>query len=218
MIEYSSKGAPTMNRSNYLLTGLLTLTLVAACSDDSGTSPADASQKAEASLPDAAVDSAPLPFSLSSTAFKEGETVPLRYECGGVLQGPGDNVSPQLSWTAGPAQTMSYALVMKDITTGITHWVIYDIPATTTEIAENVPSGFQPAFPAGAKQAEIQGSGYFGYFGPCSPAAAVNTYRWTLHALPTPTLAGVTQASTEVQAAAAIEAASIASAALSGKS
>ncbi len=159
-----------------------------------------------------------LPFALTSSAFVEGGTIPQTHECGaGVGSGPGDNLSPPLSWTPGPASTQSYAVVMRDIDAGgLVHWVIYDIPPATTALPMAVPSGYQPGAVAGAKQAEIQGSGYFGYFGPCSPQS-VNTYQWTVHALPSPSLA-VTMQSTENEIAAAVEAASIASAALSGES
>lgn len=164
-------------------------------------------------------DGGTLPFALTSSAFMEGGIIPTTHECGaGVGQGPGDNLSPPLGWTAGPATTGSYAIVMRDIDAGgLVHWVVYDVPPTTLMLPMSVPSGYQPAMPAGAKQAEIQNSGYFGYFGPCSPST-VNTYQFTVHALPTPTLGGVSMQSTENEIAAAVEAASIASAALAGES
>jgi Raf kinase inhibitor-like YbhB/YbcL family protein len=113
---------------------------------------------------------------------------------------------------------MSYAIVVRDIDAGnLVHWVLYDIPATILEVAEDVPAGYMPTFPAGAKQAELQGSGYYGYFGPCSPRS-INTYQWTVHALDTTTLPGVTMTSTENEIANAVEAASIASASVSGES
>jgi len=159
------------------------------------------------------------PFALTSSAFVEGETIPVRFECGPpVADGPGDNVSPQLTWTPGPPETLSYALVMRDIDAGgFVHWVLYDIPASVRDVAENVPEGYEPAFPAGARQAELQMSGYYGYLGPCSPGR-VNTYQITLHALDTAALPGVDATTTENALAAAVEAASIASASLSGES
>jgi len=113
---------------------------------------------------------------------------------------------------------MSYAVITKDLSAGnLIHWVIYDIPATVTGLAEGIPDGYQPADPAGSKQAEIQGSGWYGYFGPCSPNS-VNTYQWTVHAMPSDVLPGVDMNTTETNIAAAVEAASIASASLSGQS
>lgn len=179
-------------------------------------------------MPDSgsAVDSGPPdagpsePFALTSPAFDEGGMIPLRYECGApvIPDGPGENVTPELSWTAGPPETMSYALVVRDIDAGgLVHWVVYDIPATTFAILEDVPDGFELAAPAGAKQAELQSSGYYGYLGPCSDGR-INTYRFTLHALDTAALPGVDRTTTENAAAAAVEAASIATATLNGES
>jgi Raf kinase inhibitor-like YbhB/YbcL family protein len=161
---------------------------------------------------------APATFTLTSTAFAEGGMVPLRYECGPPLsKGPGENVSPPLAWTGGPTAG-SYAIVMRDRDfMNLVHWVIYDIPAATHDLPEDVNAVYMPLVPDGARQAELQGSGYFGYFGPCSPSS-VNTYEWTVHAIADPMLGGVTRDSTEDEIADAVEAASIGSASLSGES
>jgi len=183
-------------------------------SGDTGGDAADAGDDATSDT------SAPLPFALESSVFEEGGMIPLRYECGPpiVADGPGENITPPLSWTSGPATTMSYAIVMRDVDAGgLVHWAIYDIDAATRDIAEGVPGGYDAAFPSGAKQAELQGSGFYGYFGPCSPSS-INTYQLTIHALDTPTLPGVDMTTSENDVAAAVEAASIASASLSGES
>lgn len=175
----------------------------------------DAGPASDAGPPDSGP---PEELALSTDAFEDGAAVPTRYLCGPPAPVPmqGDNVTPALSWTAGPAATMSYAVVVRDRSAGdLVHWVLYDIDAATRQIAEGVAPGYMAAAPAGAKQAEIQGSGYFGYFGPCSGGRG-NTYEWTLHALDTPTVPGVTMASTENEIAAAIEGASIASASFTG--
>jgi Raf kinase inhibitor-like YbhB/YbcL family protein len=160
-----------------------------------------------------------LPMVLTSTAFAEGETIPLTHECGPPLvpNGPGDNVSPPLSWTPGPPTTQSYAIVMRDIDAGnLVHWVIYDIPASVTSLPADIPFVYEPATPAGSKQAEIQGQ-IHAYFGPCSPNS-INTYQLTVHALDVPTLGGVDMNTPENTIAPAVEEASIASASLSGES
>jgi Raf kinase inhibitor-like YbhB/YbcL family protein len=77
-------------------------------------------------------------------------------------QGPGENVSPALSWSAGPEGTQSYAVIAvdPDVPTifddfnreGATlpadmprqdfyHWVLVDIPAGTTSLGEGADSG-----------------------------------------------------------------------------
>ncbi|MDP3277455.1 MAG: YbhB/YbcL family Raf kinase inhibitor-like protein [Deltaproteobacteria bacterium] len=146
--------------------------------------------------------------------------IPLRHECAPplVATGPGENVSPALRWTAGPAGTMSYAIVMRDRDArNLVHWVVYDLSASTRSIAEAIPGGYAPVELNGGKQAEIQGSRYFGYFGPCSEGR-VNTYVITVHALPTATLPGALRTSTENALATSIEALSIGAATLSGES
>jgi phosphatidylethanolamine-binding protein (PEBP) family uncharacterized protein len=106
---------------------------------------------------------------------------------------------------------------MQDIDSSVIHWVVYDIPPSASTLPQALAPGYSVVDPAGAKQAEIQGSGYFGYFGPCS-AGSINTYRFTLYAMPTATLAGATMQSTEAELAASIPTLAIASAALSGES
>ncbi len=158
------------------------------------------------------------PFELTSSAYAEGETIPTIHECGPpVTNGPGDNVSPPLSWTSGPAGTKSYAIVMHDLDfMNLVHWVIYDIPADVTSLPENVPRTYQPASVPGAKQAEIQNA-FYGYLGPCSPNK-VNTYQITVHALGVDTLPGVDMNTPEKEIAPLIEGMALASASLSGES
>jgi Raf kinase inhibitor-like YbhB/YbcL family protein len=154
-------------------------------------------------------------FALTSGAFAQGATIPQRHLC---TSGGGQNISPGLTWTAGPAGTQSYAVIMRDLDymNGFLHWVIWDIPASQLALPENVDHTYQPAAPAGAKQAPFNGS-ITGYYGPCSPSS-VNTYEFTLYALPNATLSGLTQQSSKEQAASAIVAAALASAKFSGES
>lgn len=158
-----------------------------------------------------------LPFEITTSAFDDGDAIPLRYECGGILQGPGDNVSPDLSWTPGPEGTRSYAIVMDDVDSGVVHWVIYDIPKSALSLPENVPAGYALDDPDGALQAELQGSGYHGYFGPCSEFST-NTYRWTVHAMSGPTVSGASQQTSEYEMVPLIEAESLGSAEITGES
>ena len=155
------------------------------------------------------------PFALTSSAFAEGEMFPQENVC---MNGGGQNLSPPLAWTPGPTGTMSYAIVMRDLDfqNGFLHWVIWDIPADVLSLPEGVENTYQPSIPAGAKQAPFNNQ-LVGYLGPCSPNS-VNTYEFTLHAIGSATLGGLDQNSTKAQAAAAVEAASIASTSLSGES
>jgi Raf kinase inhibitor-like YbhB/YbcL family protein len=153
-------------------------------------------------------------LALTSTAFAEGDMIPEKYGCPGVPGG--QNVSPPLAWTGGPSEAQSYAIVMRDNDFGgFLHWVIFDIPKGKS-LPEGVEAVFEPANVPGAKQSRFA-TGAPGYFGPCSPTT-VNTYQFTVHALPEATLAGMSDQSTNQDAATAIEAASLASAPLAGES
>lgn len=191
--------------------------LLLACGDDDTPDPdPDAGPMADLGR-DFGVDAA-VPFAVSTSAFDEGGPVPEPHRCGPplVADESGMNVSPALAWTAGPADTASYAVVVRDMSAGgLVHWAIYDIPAVLRALPEGVPAAQMPLAVDGARQAEIQGSGYFGYFGPCSGGRG-NVYVWTLHALPDETLPGVDPTTPETEVAALVEERSLASASLSG--
>jgi Raf kinase inhibitor-like YbhB/YbcL family protein len=80
----------------------------------------------------------PVPFALTSPEFEEGQPIPVKFSC------DGQNVSPQLDWTDPPEGTQSFALIMDDPDApgGVwVHWVLYNIPAATRSLSENVPGG-----------------------------------------------------------------------------
>ncbi len=159
-------------------------------------------------------DGGTAPFTVSSTAFAEGAAIPAEQQCAGLAGG--QNVSPPLSWTAGPAGTQSYAIVMKDVDINFNHWVIWDIPASALAVPSGVENTFSPANVSGAKQAALNAN-LVGYFGPCSPTT-VNTYEFRVYALPVANIAGLTQQSTMAEAVQAIQAQALGSTAISGES
>jgi Raf kinase inhibitor-like YbhB/YbcL family protein len=147
------------------------------------------------------------PFALKSTAFKEGEQVPLKYKCAEVNP-QGENVSPPLSWGPGPAGTKSYAVVMMHVPNP-EHWVIWDIPANVTSLPENVEHAAMPPVPAGSKQSLVDLDNFkgSGYLGPCPQAVgSVQSYRFTLYALDVETVPGLSGTSNPTQAATAVKA------------
>jgi Raf kinase inhibitor-like YbhB/YbcL family protein len=90
----------------------------------------------------------------------------------------GEDVSPAMSWTGVPAGTQSFAIVLQDLSNGFAHWVIWNIPATVTTVAENIPKMAMPGTPAGAQQASFgTGEGYAG------PGACGNVYEFVIYAL-----------------------------------
>ena len=73
---------------------------------------------------------------------------PQIYEC---ASGGGNDESPPLAWTAGPAGTQSYAIVMRDLdNNNLIHWIIWDIPASAMALPQGIVDGFDVVDPAGA--------------------------------------------------------------------
>ncbi|QCX74671.1 putative kinase inhibitor [Streptomyces sp. YIM 121038] len=180
-----------------------------------GLSPATASS---ASSAPSATRSA---FALSSTAFADGGVIPKVHECtsGGGSDPAKRNESPPLAWSGAPAAAKSYAIVMRDLdNANLIHWVIYDIPANTASLPQNVDHKYQPSTPAGARQVYYRGSAsLYGYQGPCSPST-VNTYEFVVHALNQASLTSLNANSSTRTAAREIAAASIGSARITGES
>jgi Raf kinase inhibitor-like YbhB/YbcL family protein len=136
---------------------------------------------------DRAIDASPATITVTSSALAEGGTFMATNTCAGV------NTSPPLTWTAGPAGTMSYTVALTDKTNGAVHWIIWDIPSTTTSLAAALPAGSPLTTPANAKQ--VHRTQFFqagtDYRGPC-PMGALHTYEFQVNAIGTATLGGVT--------------------------
>jgi hypothetical protein len=104
---------------------------------------------------------------LKSSAFSGGGEIPKRHTC------EGDDASPPLAWAGAPAGTKSFALVVDDPDAPDpkaprmtwVHWVLYDIPATATALAEGVK---RAALPAGTREGKNDWQ-RTGYGGPCPP-------------------------------------------------
>ncbi|HXJ02148.1 MAG TPA: YbhB/YbcL family Raf kinase inhibitor-like protein [Micropepsaceae bacterium] len=98
----------------------------------------------------------------------------------------GDNMSPSISWSKGPAGTQSYALLTEDSGVNrhdpIVHWVIYNLPSTTTSLPQNVPG--DATLENGANQGKnVRGA--IGYIGPKPPAGQTHPYHFQVFALNT---------------------------------
>ena len=114
---------------------------------------------------------------LKSTAFAPGGAIAKKFTC------DGPDVSPALAWTEPPSGTKSFSLIMDDPDAPVgtwVHWVLYELPATARELAENVPQSEE--LPSGARQ----GRNDFrktGYGGPCPPPGPAHRYFFKLYAL-----------------------------------
>jgi len=123
----------------------------------------------------ASADGGGATMSLTSTAFNEGGRFPAANTCTGS-----SHQSPELAWTPGPSATMSYAVILTDLTNGFVHWAIWDIPATTQMLPAVLPSGATLTAPVSARQVNRFGS--YSYFGPC-PSGTDHTYQFEVHAV-----------------------------------
>lgn len=159
-------------------------------------------------------------FTLTSSAFAEGGTIPKVHECTSGGSDPRQhNESPPLTWAGAPTGARSYALVMRDLdNNNLIHWVIYDIPVAATSLPQNVDHAYRPAVPSGSRQIYYRGSAsLYGYQGPCSPRT-VNTYEFVVYALNRASLTELNTNSTTTTAARVIANASLGSARLTGES
>lgn len=94
---------------------------------------------------------------LTSTAFDSRGAIPKRHT------GEGEDVSPALSWSGAPNGTRSFAVICHDPdaplvtpgTYGFVHWVVYNLPGSTTGLDEGTGEGT-----VGAN--DFGGSGYGG--------------------------------------------------------
>ena len=110
---------------------------------------------------------------LTSSAFEDGETIPLEYSC------EGDNVSPPLRWTDVPTTTKELALVVVDHDApggAFVHWAVWSLDPDLNALGRG-------ELPEGAREAESS-SGKVGWVGPCPPNGdAPHDYVFTLLAL-----------------------------------
>jgi Raf kinase inhibitor-like YbhB/YbcL family protein len=127
--------------------------------------------------------------------------LPAMHRC--VSLGGDTGPSPQLMWSNAPAGTMSFAILLTDMSNDYAHWTIFDIPGMTAMLPEGVPEG-ATTMPSPAKQSTnslfLSGPGYSG---PCGQTN--NPYQFTLYALDVATLPGVTSSSARADVQAAID-------------
>lgn len=104
----------------------------------------------------------------------------------------GDNLSPHLAWSGAPEGTRSFAVTCFDpdapTGSGFWHWVLFDIPASVTELATGAASGDLSGLPDGAIHA-ANDTGNTRYTGPFPPPGhGPHRYIFAVHALGLDTL------------------------------
>lgn len=117
---------------------------------------------------------------ISSSAFKDGEKIPIQY----VMPGAGGkNISIPLTWKDVPAGTKSFCLSIVDphpVAQNWVHWLVINIPAQVNSIEEGAS---KKKMPKGS--VELKNSwGDIGYGGPQPPkGTGDHPYVVTLYAL-----------------------------------
>ena len=128
------------------------------------------------------------PFSLTSTAFQNGQPIPKAH----ARQPEGNNISPALQWKHVPDGTKEFALILDDPDAPNpknprpegpwVHWVVAKLPAKRAELSENAGDAAQ----AGQK-GFVEGKNSWGdscYDGPLPPpGSGRHRYIFRLYAL-----------------------------------
>jgi len=108
---------------------------------------------------------------VSSSAFADGAAIPKKYTC------DGQDVPPPLELSGVPKESKSIAVICEDpdAPSGtFTHWVLYDLPASTHAIGER----------ASIAKTGVNDFGKTGFGGPCPPKKdGAHHYRFHVYAL-----------------------------------
>jgi Raf kinase inhibitor-like YbhB/YbcL family protein len=122
-------------------------------------------------------------FTLTSSDFSPGATIApaqVHTDC------KGSNVSPALKWSGAPEGTKSFALLVHDpdapTGSGWWHWLVYNLPASTTSLPAGAGDPRKNLLPAGAVQGRTD-FGSPGYGGPCPPPGSPHHYHFRIYAL-----------------------------------
>jgi hypothetical protein len=112
-----------------------------------------------------------MPLRISSPAFSDNQTIPAKYTC------DGQNVAPPLEWNGVPKEAKSVAIICDDpdAPSGtFTHWLLYDVPASTHRLPERPTTG----------TSGVNSFGKSGFGGPCPPPEdRVHHYHFHVYAL-----------------------------------
>jgi Raf kinase inhibitor-like YbhB/YbcL family protein len=126
---------------------------------------------------------------VTSSAFSEGQSIPEKYTC------DGQNVSPPIKWSGASEKTKSIAIICEDpdAPSGtFSHWVLYDLPGSTKELAEGSSGGGKEG---------VNGFGKKGYGGPCPPPGPAHGYFFRIYALDTESLSNAGSSKENITAA-----------------
>lgn len=100
-------------------------------------------------------------MTLATNAWPDGAAIPTRFTQAG------DEVSPALTWSGAPEGVVSFAVLAHDVdaaagdgTGDVLHWLLWNIPGTSTGVPEGLPHVSQ--LPDGTRQISQTGPSYRG--------------------------------------------------------
>jgi hypothetical protein len=108
-------------------------------------------------------------LTVKSSVFEANKLIPKKYSC------DGDEINPPLSIGGVPKEAKSLALIVDDpdAPSGtFDHWVVWNIPASTSSVGENTVPGSEG----------LNGARQPGYMGPCPPSGT-HRYYFKVYAL-----------------------------------
>ncbi len=152
-------------RHTFIMMGLW---LIGTCGCRQPAAPVAATDPA---IPTQAKEGSAMGFTVTSTAFADGQPIPAKYT------GDGADVSPPLAWEGAPKSTVELALICEDPDApdrDFVHWVAYGMAPGTASLAEGATAGLT----AGRND-----FGTTGYKGPAPPRGKAHHYRFRLMAL-----------------------------------
>ena len=126
-------------------------------------------------------------LSVKSQAFEAGKPIPKKYSC------DGQDINPPLNIEGIPKETKTLVLIVDDpdAPSGtFDHWVVWNIPASTSKVAENAVPGIEG----------INSARQMGYMGPCPPSGT-HRYFFKVYALDTELSLGVGSKKKDVEKA-----------------
>jgi len=130
-------------------------------------------------------------FDVASDDLADGGTVGEAHRFSGWGVG-GLNQSPHLQWRGFPPGTAGFAVTCFDpdapTGSGFWHWVLFDVAASTTELARGAGAAGGAGLPSGALMARND-MGTLDYVGPAPPEGhGLHRYVFAVHALSVPSL------------------------------
>ncbi len=133
----------------------------------------------------------PKKLTVTSTDFTSNGAIPATFGCSDY---GGSDVSPQISWTAGPKGTKFYALVMSDPDAVFYHWGVANLTKSTRSLAQGAAQSSTPPLTQ-----TYNDFGTLGYGGPCPPPGEQHHYVFTVYALPKKVSVGASDGPQDLQ-------------------